>query len=143
MNKYPIEGARDRSRALRREMTEAERHAWRILRSRQIDGYRFRQVPLGRYIADFVCHESMSYCRSRRRHDPLSALQTERTRFLRDEGYRVLRLWNHEVLANPEGVHGTIIEHLRRQHPHPTPSMGEGLKSLRIFCRTGALLTKL
>jgi very-short-patch-repair endonuclease len=40
-------------------MTQLERKLWRILRSRQIDGHRFRrQAPLGRYIADFVCNEA-------------------------------------------------------------------------------------
>jgi very-short-patch-repair endonuclease len=40
-------------------MTDAEKSVWRILRLYQIDGHRFRrQVPLGRYIADFVCHDA-------------------------------------------------------------------------------------
>src|SRR5215472_6095656 len=78
MKKYPMGGAHERARALRREMTEAETKLWRMLRSRQIEGYRFRrQVPLGRYIADFVCHEARliveldggqhDFCRSRKR----------------------------------------------------------------------------
>jgi len=53
MKKYPMGGAHERARALRREMTQAEKRLWRMLRSRQIEGHRFRrQVPLGRYIAD-------------------------------------------------------------------------------------------
>jgi hypothetical protein len=37
-------------------LTEAEKRLWQILRARQTDGYRFRrQVPIGRFIADFVC----------------------------------------------------------------------------------------
>ena len=37
-------------------MTEAERRIWQILRSEQMQGHKFRrQVPIGRYIADFVC----------------------------------------------------------------------------------------
>jgi hypothetical protein len=40
-------------------MTEAERRLWQILRSHQMKGYKFRrQMPIGRYIADFVCHEA-------------------------------------------------------------------------------------
>ena len=50
---------RDRARRLRREMTSAERSLWKRLRRRQILGFRFRrQVPMGRYIVDFVCFES-------------------------------------------------------------------------------------
>jgi very-short-patch-repair endonuclease len=59
MKKYPMDGAHERARALRREMTEAEKNLWRMLRSRQIEGHRFAvRCPLGRYIADFVCHET-------------------------------------------------------------------------------------
>ncbi len=37
-------------------MTEAERRLWQMLRSHQINGYKFRrQVPIGRYIAKFAC----------------------------------------------------------------------------------------
>ena len=57
--KQPSEGAHERARALRREMAEAEKRLWQMLRSRQTEGYRFRrQVPIGRFIADFVCHEA-------------------------------------------------------------------------------------
>ena len=51
MNKF-------RARALRKNLTEAERSLWRELRFRQIGGYKFRrQQPLGGYIVDFVCLE--------------------------------------------------------------------------------------
>jgi very-short-patch-repair endonuclease len=40
-------------------MTEAERRLRQILRSHPIKGYRFRrQVPIGSYVADFVCHDA-------------------------------------------------------------------------------------
>ena len=46
-----------RARALRREMTDAERKLWLFLRQRQLDGIKFRrQVPIGQYIADFASH---------------------------------------------------------------------------------------
>ena len=53
MKKYPPRGA------LRQDTTEAERRIWQVLGARQISGHKFRrQVPIGRYIADFVCHEA-------------------------------------------------------------------------------------
>ena len=59
MKKHPVDGAHARARTLRHNMTEAERRLWQILRSHQMTGYKFRrQVPIGRYIADFVCHEA-------------------------------------------------------------------------------------
>lgn len=127
MKKHPIDGAR--ARTLRREMTDAERHMWRILRSRQIEGKRFRrQVPFGRYIADFVCHEARLIIEvDGGQHDPSLSQGTGRRRFLQSEGYRVPWFWNNEILQNPEGVHATIVEDLRRHHPHPTlPHQGGG-----------------
>src|SRR3974390_2477146 len=86
-------------------MTEAERRLWQMLRSRQTEVYRFRrQVPIGRFIADFVCHEARLIVEiDGGQHDPSSELGASRTRFLASEGYRVLRFWN-KVLNNPEGT---------------------------------------
>jgi very-short-patch-repair endonuclease len=110
-------------------MTDAERSLWRILRSRQVDGHRFhRQVPLGRYLADFVCHDARLIIEvDGGQHDVSSAQEAERIRFLQEEGYRVLRFWNNEVLSNLEGAHATIAEDLRQHYPHPTPRRGGGL----------------
>jgi len=59
MKKQPSDTAREQAKTLRREMTEAEKKIWCGLRLRQTGGYRFRrQVPLGPFIADFVCHEA-------------------------------------------------------------------------------------
>jgi very-short-patch-repair endonuclease len=47
-----------RARALRSNLTDAERKLWSALRRRALDGHRFRrQHPLGPYIVDFVCLE--------------------------------------------------------------------------------------
>ena len=43
---------------MRKEMTEAEKALWNILRRRQICGLKFRrQHPFNGYILDFVCLE--------------------------------------------------------------------------------------
>jgi very-short-patch-repair endonuclease len=102
-------------------MTDAERRIWQILRSCQIDGHRFRrQVPSGRYIADFVCHDAQLIIEiDGSQHDRLSPQEAERSRFLQDQGDRILQFWNNEVLSNLDGVHATITDDLRR-HPLPT-----------------------
>jgi very-short-patch-repair endonuclease len=124
MKKHPLAGARERARALRRDMTDAERAIWRVLRLRQIDGCRFRrQVPIGRYIADFVCHQAGVIIEiDGGQHHSSSCEEIERTRFLEQEGYRVLRFWNNDVLANLDAVYRIVAEVLRS----PSPSMGEG-----------------
>jgi very-short-patch-repair endonuclease len=110
-------------------MTEAERRLWQILRSEQMTGYKFRrQVPIGRYIANFVCHEARLIVEvDGGQHDRSSPQEAERSAFLQNEGYRILRFWNNEVLKNLDGV-------LRRSStnwaasppPQPSPIMGEG-----------------
>jgi very-short-patch-repair endonuclease len=115
-------------------MTEAERRIWQILRSQQMQGHKFRrQVPIGRYIADFVCHEARLIVEiDGGQHDRGSPREAERSMFLQNEGYRLLRFWNNEVLANLDGVHATITEELGRIAPTeplcyaPSPLMGEG-----------------
>jgi very-short-patch-repair endonuclease len=106
-------------------MTDAERWLWQILRSQQMSGYKFRrQVPSGRYVADFVCHGLIVEIDGGQ-HDPASPQEVERTAFLQAEGYRVLRFWNNEVLANLEGVYAVIVGELAsgitptQTLPHP------------------------
>ena len=42
-----------------RTLTDAEQKIWEILRSRRIEGFKFRrQVPIDRYIVDFCCESA-------------------------------------------------------------------------------------
>jgi very-short-patch-repair endonuclease len=135
MKKHPTAGANERARALRLNVTEAEKRVWSLLRSKQMTGYKFRrQVPIGRYIADFVCHEARLIVEiDGGQHDHSSPLEAERTAFLQSEGYRILRVWNNEVLENLEGVHMAIADRLAGITPtQPSPIEGEGyLRSAR------------
>jgi very-short-patch-repair endonuclease len=87
VKKAPSAGAGARARTLRREMTQAEKHLWQILRSRQTEGYRFRrQVPIGGFIADFVCHQARLIVEiDGGQHDPLSEAEGSRTRYGRGQ----------------------------------------------------------
>jgi len=131
VKRHPSEGAHLRARTLRREMTEAEKRLWQMLRARQTDGYRFRrQVPIGGLIADFVCQRARVIGEiGGGQHDLSSEEEASRTRFLEGEGYRVLRFWNTEVLENPEAARTVIGENLQRVTPThlervtPTPSL--------------------
>jgi adenine-specific DNA-methyltransferase len=100
-----------------------------MLRLRRIDGYKFRrQVPLGRYVADFACHEARLIVEiDGGQHDRSSPLEAERTVFLQTEGYRVLRFWNDEVLQNLDGVRDVLARELGQITPtQPSPIEGEG-----------------
>ena len=120
------------ARELRRNMIDAERVLWRELRDDKL-GWRFRrQFPIPCYIADFVCIEARLITEAdggqHARPDDHQLRDTE----LRRRGWRILRFWNNEILANPQGVLTTIAEVLgppREQNPHPSPPplAGEGV----------------
>jgi very-short-patch-repair endonuclease len=131
MKKHPVDGAHARARTLRHNMTEAEKRIWQILRSHGMNGYKFRrQVPIGRFIADFACHEARLIVEiDGGQHDRSSPQDAGRSGFLENQGYRILRFWNNEVLANPDGVHETIADEMRRITPTQTlPHQGGGLR---------------
>jgi very-short-patch-repair endonuclease len=130
MKKHSIDGAGARARTLRQNMTDAERQVWQMLRAQQMKGHKFRrQVPIGRYIADFVCHEARLIVEiDGGQHDGSSPREAERNGFLQNQGYRILRFWNNEVLANLDGVHAAIAGELGRITPTQTlPHQGGGL----------------
>lgn len=106
-------GAVRRARHLRRSETEAEGLLWWELKNRQLNGYRFaRQVPLGPYIADFVCRASKLVIEVDGSQHADSAADLRRTKWLNDKGYSVLRFWNHEVLNSRHMVLSMIVEAL-------------------------------
>ena len=97
------------ARRLRVNQTDAETVLWNRIRNRQIDGHKFaRQVPILGYICDFVRRERRLIVEvDGGRHNESSA-DVIRDRRLMDEGYRVPRFWNNDVLGNTEGVLMTI-----------------------------------
>ena len=119
------------ARHLRLNMTDAERHLWRQLRERQVLGSKFRrQHPVGPYVADFANIEAMLVVEVDGGQHAGSTEDITRTRFIETSGYRVLRFWNHDVLANIEGVMEVIRSALAENRPHPSlpPQAGEGDK---------------
>ena len=97
------------ARKLRTNQTDAETVLWDRIRNRQIDGHKFaRQVPIGRYICDFVCREKQIVIEVDGGQHNESSEDAVRDPYLTAEGYRVLRFWNNDVLGNIEGVLTTI-----------------------------------
>lgn len=94
------------ARQLRSQSTDAERLLWSKLRSRQVDGWKFRrQVPLGRYIVDFLCEDARLIVElDGGQHSEALAYDANRTEWLNENGYRLVRFWNNEALNNMEGV---------------------------------------
>ncbi len=61
-------------------------------------------------------------------HDESLIDDLERTRYLAQLGYRVIRFWNNEMLQQTEAVLESILEALIQACPHPSPlpQAGEG-----------------
>jgi very-short-patch-repair endonuclease len=109
-----------KARTLRKNSTEAEKRLWAALRSRRFNGYKFRrQRPIGCYIADFVCMEHKLIIEADGGQHADSAHDSERDVWLKGEGWRILRFWNNDVLANMEGVLTGILRELGEEDPHP------------------------
>jgi len=108
--------ADERARELRANQTDAELALWQRLRKKQLEGFRFRrQVPIGPFIADFVCHsEKLVIEVDGGQHAENKSYDDHRTARIKEDGYRVLRFWNNEVLENPDGVlevvRGALLE---------------------------------
>jgi len=119
-----------RARRLRKQATEAERQLWQRIRNRQLDGAKFRrQVPIGPYIVDFACLSRKIVIElDGGGHAELNQAKrdTKRDRWLKEQGFRVLRFWDNEVFTNMDGVL-SVIRNVLLQDPHPDPlPKGEG-----------------
>ncbi|MFO1102824.1 MAG: DUF559 domain-containing protein [Methylocystis sp.] len=136
----------DFARKLRRNMTIAEEILWRSLRRSGLDGLKFRrQVPIGRYVVDFLCVEHRLIVEldgpphdkdEQRLHD------AARDEWLRAQGYRMLRFQNDLVIGGGNIPLDRIREAIRtgaRQTEAPSsdpasrghllPQAGEGRNS--------------
>jgi very-short-patch-repair endonuclease len=105
------------ARALRKSETLAEKRLWEQLRNRNLDGFKFsRQVPIGPYIADFVCREQRVIVEvdgATHSTDDELAHDRRRSEFLKSEGYAVIRFQNDEVLNGMDEVLTPILQSLR------------------------------
>ena len=98
--------AKDKARALCSRMSDAETLLWQHLRGRRFQGFKFRrQRPLGPYILDFVCLEAGLVIEvDGGQHAEAQAYDDRRTMFIEQQGLRVIRFWNHDVLNQTPAV---------------------------------------
>ena len=111
-----------RARALRRAPTDAEQAMWALLRAQFADARFRRQVPLGFAIADFASHRARLVIEiDGGQHG--GAADAARTAMIEREGYRVVRFWNNEVLANKDGVARILASVLKAGAASPPSSL--------------------
>lgn len=119
------------AKKLRREMPRSEALLWSYIRKGAVNGARFRrQHPIGPYIADFACVAAKlvvevdgytHWTSEQLEHD------RRRTKYLSEQGWRVLRVTSADVYDNLSGVWEAIAHHLpppAASQP-PPPQAGE------------------
>jgi len=130
-----------RARRMRREPTDAERKMWTLLRDRRLCSLKFRrQHPVGAFIVDFCCVEHKLIVEldgGQRGERPRAEADARRTRYLRARGYRVIRLWNNDVLSEPHAALEVVLEALQPEDQAPSPSSSPAKKRERERIRAG------
>jgi very-short-patch-repair endonuclease len=121
-------------------MTDAELALWFQLRGRRLGGFKFRsQWTLGHRVADFCCLAAKLIVEvDGGQHSEKQ--DARRTAGLKQQGFRVIRFWNNDVLTNMDGVLAVILAALtggtkeekeEDPHPSPLPRAGEGVSRKR------------
>jgi len=97
-----------RAKKMRQEPTHAEKIIWRALRNRQINGWKFyRQKTIGYYITDFYCPELKLIIEidgDSHVQGSQPAYDIKRTKWLENEGCRIMRFTNLDVYHNLDEV---------------------------------------
>ena len=93
------------ARNLRKNPTEAEKNLWYNINQRQLNGFKFRRQQKidDLYIVDFICTEKRLIIElDGGQHN--EEIDKERTEYLEQQDFQILRFWNNEVLENIDGV---------------------------------------
>jgi very-short-patch-repair endonuclease len=129
------------ARDMRREPTAPEQYLWSKLSRSQLGGYKFRrQSVIGPFIVDFLCPQKALIVEVDGDTHHMGS-DIARDAALQSMGCQIIRIANHDVMRNREGVCAAILGALeqapfRWASPHPNPSPeGEGL--LEINEKTG------
>ena len=105
----------ERARSFRRALTPAEFALWRRIRGRQLGGFKFvRQEPIDRYYVDFVCRERRLIIELDGGQHAENLDDRQRDNELSAAGYRVIHIWNNDVIENLDGVLQTLLSELEK-----------------------------
>lgn len=108
---------KERSRDLRKNMTDAERRLWSRLRRKQVQGLQFyRQRPIGNFIVDFYCPDAKLVVEvdgGQHYSEEGCVYDQERDQYLKGNGLAVLRFTNIDVLKNLDAVLQVIFDKCR------------------------------
>src|SRR5687768_1714899 len=103
-----------RAKQLRKTMTDAERVLWRGLRAYRLLGEKFRrQEPLGAYIVDFTHFGARLIIEVDGGQHVDSAKDAVRDAWFKEQGFKVLRFWDNDVLVKTEEVLEAILREVK------------------------------
>ncbi|MBN9360244.1 MAG: hypothetical protein BGO83_15650 [Devosia sp. 66-14] len=106
------------ARRLRHVATPHEDLMWELLRNRRFIDFKFRrQVPIGPYIADFVCLSARLVVELDGGQHSESKTDAARDTWLRGQNFRIIRVWNNELHENRDGVMEAIWFALQEVRP--------------------------
>jgi very-short-patch-repair endonuclease len=103
MNKNTL----SKAKALRRNMTTAERKLWSLVRRNRLGFHFRRQAPLGPFILDFYCPAAKLVVELDGTHHDLSEEKDYdklREEHLKVPGLKIIRFKNDQILRNASGV---------------------------------------
>jgi len=105
---------KQRSRDLRKNLTDAEKKLWQKLRNKQIYDHKFRrQFVLGNYIVDFICLDKRLIIEvDGGQHMDNVNYDLQRDEWLKSQNFKVLRFWNNQVLNEIDSVLQDIVKNL-------------------------------
>ena len=105
------------ARKLRNDATLSEVLLWQQLKGTQVMGYDFhRQKPIDQYIVDFFCPKlNLIIEIDGESHNDRFDIDQKRQLRLEALGFHFLRLWDHDVKQNMEGVLSTIRAWIKRR----------------------------
>lgn len=110
-NRHYTKQAHNYARILRSEQTNTEKVLWYNIRNNKLNGIKFkRQVPIGKYIVDFLCmHKKLVIELDGSQHVENQEYDNIRTEYLKSNGYTVIRFFDDEVLKHTENVLTEIL----------------------------------
>lgn len=100
-----------RARALRCSPNAAEQALWSVLKGRALEGHKFtRQMPIGPYVADFVCRaRNVVIELDGSQHSERAAHDRARDEYMMACGYSVFRVPSASVLGDRAAVCDSIL----------------------------------
>jgi very-short-patch-repair endonuclease len=125
-----------RAKHMRSNPTEAEARLWSILRAKRLGALKWRHQVVfdDRYIADFVGFEHRLIVEADGGQHAENAGDAERDAWFAEQGFRIFRSWNNDILSNSEGVAAAILAAIEsscaadaaRPLSRPSPARGKG-----------------